>query len=61
MFMLQLVFCLKKSLCFQINWQGQIMKEVLWNEMQFKIKAEVSQDIKWTEFHLLLKNKKQKA
>lgn len=37
------------------------MKEAPENEMQFKIKVEISRDIKWTEFHLLLKNKKQKA
>lgn len=45
MFTLQLVFCFfKNSLCSQIYWQGQIMKEVLWNEMQFKIEVETQMD-----------------
>lgn len=37
------------------------MKKMLWSEMQFKIKAEIWQDIKWAEFHLLLENKKHKT
>ena len=55
MFILPLVFCFLKKVSVS-KFIDKVVKEVLWNETHFKIKVEILQDIKWTEFHLLLKN-----